>query len=358
MARPHLTLAALATVAVPGLDVATSRRHSYGVQGDFESAAITARDGRALIVRVPNSQTAETEQGADLVALAALTHGVRSRLPFDVPVSVGQAPRGDTRAVVYEFLPGDKVALDDVPAHEGLAVSMGRAIAAVHALPSAFVGEAGLPVLTAEECRLEASALIERAGATGKVPSALRDRWQSAVAEEGLWLFQPCVINGTLTVDSFLAADGLVTGVLGWSGLQVGDPAQDVQWLLSMRADAARSALAAYDEGRGGAEDERLTSRAVLYAELEVAKWLLHGRDLHEAEIVDDAVGMLDALVERVHSDVLAPIALPTGRIATVTEVRSLLDASPVRSASPRSGMAPIEEDEGARLREDDDEEL
>lgn len=355
MARPHLTLAALATVAVPGLDVAAARRHSYGVQGDYESAVITARDGRELIVRVPNSQTAETEQGADLVALAALSQGVRGRLPFDVPVSLGQAPRGDTRAVVYGYLAGDKVTLEGVPEDEGLAVSMGRAIAAVHALPSAFVGEAGLPVLTAQQCRLDASALIDRASATGKVPAALRDRWQAAIAEDALWLFQPCVVNGTLTVDSFVVSDGLVTGVLGWSGLQVGDPAHDVQWLLSMPADAARSALQAYQEGRGGSGDDRLTTRAALYAELEVAKWLLHGRDLHDPAIVDDAVAMLDALVERVHSDVLAPISLPTGRIATVTEVRSFLDASPVRSPSPQGGMPPIVEDEGARMREDDD---
>ncbi len=42
-----------------------------------------------------------------------------------------------------------------------------------------------------------------------------------------------------------------------------------------------------------GAGDRALRQRAMFYAELEVAKWLLHGTEQRSTEIVDDAVEML-----------------------------------------------------------------
>ena len=110
---------------------------------------------------MPTSQAAETEQSADLVALRALTTGIRSRLPFDVPSYLGQTPVGGTRAVVYDFLGGHHIDIDDIPPGDGLAGSIGHAIAAIHTLPTNFVGEAGLPVLSATECHTRPRRCIE-----------------------------------------------------------------------------------------------------------------------------------------------------------------------------------------------------
>lgn len=357
MSRSHLTLAALATSAVPGLEVAGTRSYSYGSQGDFDAALLSTRGGDELIIRVPASQTAETEQSADLVALRSLTNGIRGRLPFDVPSSVGQVPVGGTRAVVYTFLPGDKVALDDIDGGDGLATSIGRAVAAIHALPTAFVGDAGLPVLTAADCRDTVSALVDTASGTGKLPAALRERWRGAVADEALWRFQPAVINGALSIDSILVADEAVVGVLGWSALRVGDPARDLHWLLAMRQGALESALGAYTAERAGADDPQVGHRAMLYAELEIARWLLHGREVHDSAIVDDAVQMLDGLVDRAHSDSLDPLDPATGPIMAVTEVEELLQTTPVvREAGDAVGLRPVADDtsEHHRLPDDD----
>jgi Predicted aminoglycoside phosphotransferase len=358
MARSHLTLAALATSAVPGLDVAGTRSYSYGAHGEFDSALLTVRDGDELIIRVPTSQAAETEQSADLVALRSLTAGIRGRLPFDVPTYVGQAPLGGTRAVLYEYLPGDKVELQDIAGGDGLASSIGRSIAAIHALPTAFVGDAGLPVLTAADSRETVSALVDTASGTGKLPAALRERWRSAVADEALWRFQPTVVNGAMSIESILVREETVVGVLGWSALRVGDPARDLHWLLAMRQDALESALGAYAAERAGADDRQATQRAMLYAELEVARWLLHGREVHDSAIVDDAVQMLDGLVERVHSDSLDPLAPITGPIMAVTDVVQLLDATPVaRDSEDVPGLLPVADDtsEHHRLPRDED---
>lgn len=345
MARSPLTLAALATSAVPDLTVSGTRSHSTEGAGEFDSALLSAHDGSALIVRVPTSQLAETEQSADLVALRALTTGIRSRLPFDVPRYLGQAPVGGTRAIVYDYLPGEHIEVEDVPPGDGLAGSIGHAIAAIHALPTSFVGEAGLPVLSAAECLASTSALIESAAATGLMPVALRDRWRDAVADHSVWQFQPTVINGALDAGSFLVQQETVTAVLGWSALRVGDPARDLHWLLALDPDATDGALGAYASTRQVATDRQFTQRAMLYAELEVARWLLHGRELRDQRIVNDAVEMLDGLVDRVHSNTATPLSTATGPILAVDDVEALLDRTPGDRAGTRApGMRPVDD--------------
>ena len=127
MARSHLTLAALATSAVEGLDVAATTSFATGGENDFDSALLTGRDGRHWIIRLPHNERAEAEQSADLVALRALSGGIRSRLPFAVSAFVGQVPVDGTRAIVYEFVYGSKARLDQLDAgSDGLAASIGR----------------------------------------------------------------------------------------------------------------------------------------------------------------------------------------------------------------------------------------
>jgi aminoglycoside phosphotransferase (APT) family kinase protein len=352
MARSHLTLAALATSAVPDLQVTGATGYGRGGSGEYDSALLTTRDGETLIVRVPATQAAESEQGADLVALRALTQGIRSRLPFDVPRYLGQAPVGSTRAIVYDFLPGHHIQVEDVPPGDGLAGSIGHAIAAIHSLPTSFVGEAGLPVLSAPECQSAANSLIESAASTGLLPAALRDRWRDAAADQTVWQFQPTVINGLLTADSFLVEHDGVTAVLGWSALRVGDPARDLHWLLAMNPEATDGALGAYASTRQVATDRQFTQRAMLYAELEVARWLLHGREVRDQSIVDDAVQMLDGLVDRVHGHAVIPLSTATGPILAVDDVEAMLDRTPgdrPESYERFGGMKPVAEDQSDR---------
>jgi aminoglycoside phosphotransferase (APT) family kinase protein len=328
MARSHLTLAALATSALSGLDVARTRKHSHGNTGMFDSALIVDRDGRELIIRVPMTQSAETEQSADLVALRALTVGNRSRLPFDVPQFVGQTPASGTRAIVYEMLPGDSFDADALTAHAGVAGSIGRAIAAIHALPTAFIQTAGLPQQSAQDCRTGVIDLIDRAATTGFLPAALLRRWEQATDDDALWQFAACVVHGSLSADSILITDDAVSAILGWSGLSVNDPARDLHWLLAARGQYAETAMDTYISARQGG-DAHIVQRAMLYAELELARWLLHGVDGHDQAVIDDAIGMLDGLVGTVHDRSSHPLSPETGPIMSVTDVESMLDDIP-----------------------------
>ena len=190
MARSHLTLAALATSAVAGLDAVAASSFGASTGSDFDAAIITAADGKHFIIRVPRNQRAEAEQSADLVALRALSAGVRTRLPFAVSAFAGQVPVDSTRGIVYEFVYGDKQPLGSYGnGPDSLAASVGRSIASIHALPTSFVADAGLPVMTAGECLRSCVTIADRAAATGLLPAALIGRWERASEDPALWQF-------------------------------------------------------------------------------------------------------------------------------------------------------------------------
>lgn len=322
MARSHLTLAALATSAVADLEVVGAQ--SFGSRGgDFDAAILTGRDGRHWIVRVPRTERAEQEQSADLIALRALSAGVRARLPFAVSSFAGQVPVDGTRAVVSEFVYGDKVplgAMSDV-----LAASIGAAIAAIHSLPPTIIVDAGLPSHSPVEALRAVVSVMDRAAATGLVPAALLSRWERASEEPTLWQFTPTVVNGALGSDSFLSANGEVTGMIGWHALRVGDPAADLQWLAGSGLEVADAAFAAYASARGTV-DRQLRVRAGLLSELEVARWLLHGTEVRDTTIVDDAVEMMSSIVDDVQKDLMSPLAERTTGPLDVDEVEQLLE--------------------------------
>lgn len=331
MARSHLTLAALATAAVDGLDVRQVGNYDTGDSGDFDSAIITGADGRHFVVRVPTTERAENEQSADIQSLSALSTGVRGRLPFDVSKIAGQTAVDSTRAVVFEHVYGDPVHLASIPAGEGLATSIGRAIAAIHMLPTSFVADAGLPVRAPHEVLRAVTILMDRASATSLVPASLLGRWERATEDTALWQFVPTVVNGSISTSSLRQTDGEVCGVLGWQSLAVDDPAQDLFWAMGAPDAVAQSIVDSYQLARGSS-DRQIVQRARLYAELQLAKWLLHGTQTRDNEVIDDAVSMLHNLVDRVEHNIDKNITHDTIPVMAVDEVEAMLDARDRRS--------------------------
>lgn len=341
MSRHRFTLAALATLAVPGLDVAVTRTFTGGGDGQHDAALLTDAEGEHLVVRAAVDAQAAARLTAEVAVLEVLTAGVRARLPFAVPTTVGVLP--SPQAVVTTYIPGVRLQPGAVGADSALAGSIGRAIAAIHELPTAVVAEARLPVATAADCLHGVEDLIERVDSTGDVPLELINRWSDAAADPTLWRFQPCVVHGGLAAETLLVTpkedpDARVTGVLGWAGLQVADPARDLAWVLGLpAAGATGTVLETYTAVRGRNADSAMTRRALLYAELEIARWLLHGVERDDAVIADDAVQMLEALLASLLEGTAGTLVgerLPT---MTVTEVERMLDARRQRAATLRA---------------------
>jgi aminoglycoside phosphotransferase (APT) family kinase protein len=334
MARSPLTLAALATSAVSGLDVRAASPVGVATGSGFDQAVLDTTDSRRLVIRIPRMKSAEDRATADLAALAAMSPGVRARLPFAVPTFLGQTPVSGTRAVVYDYLPGEAVGLSALTGAGTLPGSIGRALAALHSLPTSFVADAGLPVVRPLDTLASSVTVMDQASATGLVPAGLLDRWESATEDPALWQFAPTVINGALSADTVLQSHDEVSGIVDWFSLGVGDPARDLFWVLAATdTDAVDGVFDAYNEARGQS-DRQVRKRAMLYAELEIAKWLLHGTQERSTEIVDDAVGMLHTLVDIVQNDLDRRIDTDTRPVMTVTEVQEMLDRDDRRQSS------------------------
>lgn len=338
MARSPLTLAAAVTAALPGAEVTGARTLSADGDGRFDSAVASLADGRELVIRVADDDETARELAAEALALRSLTAGTRAMLPFRAPEYVGETLLGDSRALVTELLAGFQIDAAHVPGGRGAAESMGAAIAALHSLPASVIRGAGLPARSSAEAREEIRTLVDRAAATGRVPARLTVRWREAVSDDDLWRFESTVTLGGAQATSFLFRDDPergpeVTGVVGWHGLSLGDPAVDLAW-LSSAPDAAASVHAAYADALDRASDAALVARSRLVAELEFARWLVHGDSLRRTDIMDDAASLLEALAEGLREDDLTVIA---GRRDAVEEAMDALDRVPVTVATGAS---------------------
>lgn len=336
MASTPLTLAALATSAVPDLTVHGASGVAAGPGGSFASALVETDRG-PLIVRVPRTTAAEAEQSGELLGRSALTEGTRAQLPFAAPATLGLTRAGDSRAVVSTFLDGDHFSVEDLAEDSLLLQPLAEAISAVHRLPLSTVQQAGLLSLTAAESRAAGARLVARAEATRLLPSTVAERWAEVLHATELWEFAPTVVHGSLDDAQFLVHDDQVVGLLGWSELQISDPAHDFAWLAGADTGVLRAVIARYAALGDSADRERLAIRASFAHELDVARWLLHGVEQHDTQIVEDAIAMLDRLVDQLPS-LSQPVLAHS--VLGVDEVDDLLEETPVVEARSQDTSA------------------
>ena len=378
MARSPLTLAASVTSALPRATVVGVGPLTEGTTGRYDSAIATLDDGRRVVVRVPTDRDADVALRAEAHALKALTAGVRGVLPFGAPDVLGDTAVDGVHAVVQTLLPGYRVDAMHVPAGDGVATALAAAIARVHDLPVTVIRDAGLPVQTSAQVRDDAERLLDRAEATGHLPFGLLRRWSTALGSEPLWRFETTVTLGGVDPASFVLEDDEdgaphVTGLLSWGGLSVGDPAVDLRW-TSSAPDAREDVVDTYTRLSHRAPDGLLVARARLHAELEFAKWLVHGHSAGAESVVADAVALLTALEDSVRDEpplahetvsvddaiaVLGRVPATTGDLGHISMETDAFDAESLASFSPEeldaAGIptAPIEMSDWAPLRGD-----
>ncbi len=293
--RSPLTLAALTTVAVPGLDV-------YDVIGtstagsDFDEALVIDSNRERWIVRSPATVAAGATLEGEVALLESFApHVAAGTLPFAVPAPVGFAalPEGG-RAVAFRELPGSPVQAEAIRGGPGLAAALGRALAALHELPTELVESAGLPSYTAAEYRDRKQAEVDEAAKTGRIPARLLRRWETALENVAVWRFHPTIVHGDINSDTVLVDRAQVKSLINWGSCKVADPADDLSWLLVAASQTAtESILESYQMHRTELSDKHLVERALLDSELALARWLLHGVRNGLSTVVDDAVEML-----------------------------------------------------------------
>lgn len=306
MSLTPLMLSALATSAVPGFQAVSAQKMS---SAERDVALVHDVENKAWTVELATSQAEEQRVQERLAALNALTEGLRTRLPFSVARVAGSIDVQGKTLVVSEYLPGLTPNAKNVS--PDVAASMGRAIAALHELPAGTVMERGRPNQGALDELREAAGVVDRAASTGLLPQSLLRRWETAGEDRGLWQFESTAIHGSLSLTRFLVDGSAVTGMTGWRSFRVGDPARDIAWLTTpASAGFADQVITGYRSARPGL-DRWFLQRARLWAELDVARWLLHGVDTRSETITKDASDMLQALNDRVAGDLESALTAP-----------------------------------------------
>lgn len=312
--KTPLELAALATAAVPGLSVAGLREPQFAdevlsVTGIIDSA------GNKWTVTCPHSSVGGLDLDAQSGVLTRLAKAKDAKkIPFDVPRIHGTTltPEGD-RVIVHQDLGGHPMSDDDFDNPNLLPASLGKALAALHNLPPVIYTGINLPAYSVSECRERHLAMLDEVASQVLIPANLWNRWEAALEDLSLWRFPAAPIHGDIQGNSVIVDAGIVRAMTGFTSAHVGDPAQDIAWVLASASDAFLERFrAAYSQERTVA-DLQLFTRAQLLSELAIVRWLVHGLHAEDRSIISDARHMLSELstdlgdaqiVERPHAHV------------------------------------------------------
>ena len=349
--RSPLALAALAGVAVPGLDparLALPQKES----GSLHIVGVIDTKGRHWEVLEAHDDTTGANLDAEAEVLRRIGRIVDDgRLTFNVPRVAGTLRSEEAHIQVRTHLEGRPVDVASLHPGPGLSAGVGRALGELHELPTSVISEAGMPVYDSQEVRDRWLSLMDDAAGTGKVPPDLLSRWETALEDSTLWRFRPVVVHGDLDAENVLTAGGAVVAMRGLSQAHVGDPAEDMAWIYAtVPVDCLDSIEGAYDLARSEGVDKHLRDRAELVSELSLARWLLHGVRADRDKIVQDAVDMLADLADQVGDEPLVEPREP--RLAPVPGERRAADPD---AATHEVTMVPVgtDMDDGD---EDDDE--
>ncbi|MGN6413912.1 phosphotransferase [Flexivirga sp.] len=301
MLRSPLTLAALATAAVPHFTPTTVRGTSTAQDDRFQIAYVTTADGKDWVVRAGRS----TAAGAQMEQSDGLLRLLSARVPFAVPRIEGTAVADDGTVVsVQTRLPGTPLVWRELRAGSPMARNIGKALAAIHDADPRAVEEAGLPTYDADAYRARRLATLDRAAATGHVPAGLLSRWERALEEVALWKFATCTVHGPLEGSHVLVDGDAVVAMTGWEQAGVSDPAADFA-VLSVLAEPAAfdTVLEAYAGARRDTIDTHLERRVRLAAELQRVNALMDAVTSNDRELVARRSAALRRLDEAMRDD-------------------------------------------------------
>ena len=360
MRRKPIELAAVATAAVPGL-TPTAVSSAPDDPADFDAALLLDSEGKRWRVRSPRHAEASARLETEFLVLRAFAPGIRAELPFLMPTVAGTVRQGQLSTFVYSHLAGATRSLDDLSSGSpALAREIGAALAAIHDLPRSIVSNADLPSYTPNEFRQRRLNELDQAATTGKIPPLLLRRWEHAMEDVSLWRFNPCVVHGDLHEDNLLVDGDRVTAVTGWTDLRIGDPADDMAWLVaSNEQDFVNAVLDHYTTSRRDVPDVHLLRRAALSAEFALAQYLVKGMAAGNEDMIDEAESMLAALADDVAEHGGQPISVeplprPVGtpesgaeeassgtNAPTTASAASVASGAPGAPGTPASGTAP-----------------
>ena len=327
MASSPLILAALAKAALPTAKFKQAKALPGEGRGPVNSALLTDTDGIQYVVRQSRSAKGNLELATETQTVRAVKNA--GTLPFKIPNLVAESttPEGKTLQVL-EFVYGANLDLQAVRSDDSVLRSLGLAIGSIHSLSLDKIRQAGLPEYSANAVRESRIADLDRAAATGRVPATLLQRWETALEDLDLFRFQPVVVHGNFATGNVLELDNEVSGVIGWSEVHIGDPAQDfVSFAANPDFEVMDAIKFAYFEKRDEA-DTNLSQRATLYSEMDMASYLVASLAKGDEPEVQWAVSELEAIAATVDDGsarILSTVSFTGSAILFSEEVQELV---------------------------------
>lgn len=295
-------LAALATAAVPTLRPVGVRKTSVP-EPDVVAVEIEDHQGNRWTTREPQTEAAATALDRELEVWHQLTTSTVPELPFRVPQLAGRAPgRHGFEVAIHQQMVGTPIDITSLEPLDDLVGAIAHGVATLHTVPAALMKSANLPHFSPEDYRQRRLDEVHRAASTGYVPNQLLARWELALEDPKRWRFIPCLTHGDLVSDYVLTSGGRLQAIISWSEARVADPADDLAWVLSGAPESTALRFLDVYRTATGVEDEHLSFRARLAAELSIARYLLHGATSGQETVISEARDMLADLAEEVQS--------------------------------------------------------
>lgn len=302
-----LVLAAYATAAMPDIEIVGLTEPSDN-DGSMARQGVVDSQGRHWVVCTPLTDEAGAGVQAQATMLRILHRSYeKGFLPFDAPEPVANKTQArDVRVIVHPQMRGEAGTWDEMEKSPMLTGSMAKSVAALHNLPSDAIEFTGLPTYTAAEVRARLRSLLDEATAASPLPPNLYERWEAALDDDSLFRFKTVPVHGDLGPDSFLCSGGTVSSVSAFASAHLGDPAEDLAWILTGPEEVRKFFLRMYQSSRDD-NDLHLVARAELWAEFAVLRWLLHGARTNDKSVIEDAKQMLRDLADDIGESPLVP---------------------------------------------------
>lgn len=263
--------------------VALAARHGLVVDAEtvrFVEAGLDCRvafadiDGEPWVLRIPR----RPGMAASIAAESRILDFVGPRLPVAVPAwRVREAD-----LIAYPLLPGRPgLTVDDASGEthwhfdresEEYARSLGRLIAALHAIDADDAVAAGAPAMTVAEVRAEWRDHLRRVTEAFPTSAGLTARWRAWLADDDFWPERRALTHGELYPAHLLLgpdAHGLepvVLSVLDWTTARVGDPAIDFMYHHMISPGTFDLLIETYRDA-GGRVPDRLPERCAALIE-------------------------------------------------------------------------------------------
>ncbi|MBX3219101.1 MAG: macrolide 2'-phosphotransferase [Labilithrix sp.] len=250
-----------------GLELATSQSDFDRTGLDFLVVHATDEHGARWIVRTPRRPELLEAVRIEARVLAL----VASRLPVAVPMwrlvddDVIAYPRvAGTPAVTVDPTGGPTWnVIDPASVPDAFLDSYAAMLSALQSVDADEAAAAGVPVRPIAETRAALGRAMEATREALAPSEAVWRRWQTWLADDGLWPQHVALVHGDLHPGHMLLDDGArLVGVLDWTEAQLTDPSVDLAMFFGCFGRAALDALVRRFERAGGRVWPRLAEHA------------------------------------------------------------------------------------------------